>query len=313
MAVASLGGGNPAAAGPAIVEVVSESRLPPDNHIHTEFSWDAVTRGSMAESCEQAIDLGLPSIAFTEHIDLTPWVVPPEAVGSFVDDINDHVGDDLCIHAPSVDFDGYFESVERCRHRYPGLRIVTGLEIGEPHWFPETVTEILARGPFERLLGSLHSIIVDDQPRLIDEWFRTDEVNGPAEAAGIRSYLGEAIAMIEVNDDFEVFAHIDYLTRQIHKAGRTHDPTGFEEEYRETLKALARSSRVLEINTRIGLDPLIVQWWHEAGGQAVSFGSDAHTPAAVGHGFAEAAAMAESIGFRPQPDPHEFWSRTQVR
>lgn len=59
----------------------------------------------MAKSCERAIELGLPSIAFTEHVDLTLWVVPPEAVGSFVD-INDHVGDDLCIHAPTIDFDG---------------------------------------------------------------------------------------------------------------------------------------------------------------------------------------------------------------
>lgn len=62
-------------------------------------------------------------------------------------------------------------------------------------------------------------------------------------------------------------------------------------------------------NTRIGLDPLIVEWWHQAGGQAESFGSDAHSGSAVGHGFTEAAAMAEGIGFRPQADPHDFRRR----
>ncbi len=113
--------------------------------------------------------------------------------------------------------------------------------------------------------------------------------------------------MIESDGDFQVFAHIDYLTRQISAADRKHDPTEFEEEYRETLRALAQSERVLEINTRIPLDAIIVQWWHEVGGQAVSFGSDAHTPGAVGHGFVDASAMAESIGFKRQADPYDFW------
>ena len=46
-----------------------------------------------------------------------------------------------------------------------------------------------------------------------------------------------------------------------------------------------------------------------AGGEAVSFGSDAHQPSVVGHGFADAAAMVEAHGFRPGRDPHDFWRR----
>ena len=48
--------------------------LPPDNHVHSEFSWDA-RNGSMRASCQRAIELGLPSIAFTEHVDMTAWVI----------------------------------------------------------------------------------------------------------------------------------------------------------------------------------------------------------------------------------------------
>jgi len=44
--------------------------LPPDGHVHTEWSWDA-TDGSMEQSCAHAVALGLPSIAFTEHGDFT--------------------------------------------------------------------------------------------------------------------------------------------------------------------------------------------------------------------------------------------------
>lgn len=282
--------------------------LPPDNHVHTEFSWDA-DEGSMFGACERAVQLGLPSIAFTEHVDLTPWAVPEQAADFFPPEMQSFIDDDGHFHAPEVDTDGYFESVERCRAAFPSLRILTGLEIGEPHWFPEATTALLASGPFERVLGSLHSLTIATEPRLIDEWFLTDQVSGEAEADAVRQYLGEAITMVGATDQFEVFAHIDYLVRQIEAAGRTHDPRRFEEEYRETLRALAGADRVLEINTRLKLDPLIVEWWHDVGGEAVSFGSDAHDGPKVGGGFAEAAAMAESKGFRPQADPLDFWRR----
>ena len=79
------------------------------------------------------------------------------------------------------------------------------------------------------------------------------------------------------------------------------------------LRALARSGRALEVNTRLPMDARIVRWWHEAGGDAVSFGSDAHEPSAVATGFAEAAAMVEAQGFRPGRTPLDFWTRALTR
>jgi histidinol-phosphatase (PHP family) len=70
-----------------------------------------------------------------------------------------------------------------------------------------------------------------------------------------------------------------------------------------------RSGRALEINTRITLDPQIVGWWHDCGGDAVSFGSDAHDPSVLARGFAAAADMAQAQGFRPGRDPHDLWRR----
>jgi histidinol phosphatase-like PHP family hydrolase len=152
--------------------------LPPDNHVHTQWSWDA-DAGSMEGSCARAVELGLPSIAFTEHVDHTRWVIAPER-----------------------------QSVRR--------------------------------------------------------W--------PA-------------------------------------AAKPCDPADFEEEYRAVLRALARSGRALEISTRLPARPEIVRWWHEAGGEAVSFGSDAHQPPVVARGFQEAAAIVEAQGFGPGRDPHDFWRR----
>ena len=263
----------------------------------------------MVASCRRAVELGLPSIAFTEHFDLTPWFVPRDALHMFPREGVRYVEADSHFEAPPVDVDGYFESVERCRDLFPTLHILTGVEIGEPHWFPEVVEGLLSEGRYERVLGSLHTVNIEGSPRAIDEWFHTAHIDGQAEAAAIRDYLAEATTMIESSGSFEVLAHVDYLMRQIRKAGRSHDPRRFEPEYRELLRALASSGRVLEINTRLPLDPQIVGWWHEVGGPAVSFGSDAHGPAAVGRGFAEATAMAEAAGFRRQEDPRSFWRR----
>src|SRR4051812_7223770 len=55
--------------------------LPPDNHNHSEWSWDAFA-GSMEGSCARAVELGLPSIAFTEHVDLTRWGPVPASAPS---------------------------------------------------------------------------------------------------------------------------------------------------------------------------------------------------------------------------------------
>ena len=58
------------------------------------------------------------------------------------------------------------------------------------------------------------------------------------------------------------------------------------------------------------LDASILRWWHDEGGEAVTFGSDAHEPDAIAAGFHDAAAMADELGFRPGSDPFGFWPRS---
>lgn len=280
--------------------------LPADDHVHSEWSWDA-DDGSMRSSCERAVQLGLPSIAFTEHVDLTSWAVPEEGARAL--GISDRLGDDGCLHAAPLDVDGYLASIERCRAEFPDLRILTGVEIGEPHWWPEETAALLAGGRFDRVLGSVHSLPIDGDVRLVDEWYITAAVAAERDLAAQRSYLAESLRLVESTADFEVFAHIDYLTRQIVRAGRSHDPRELEDEYRAVLRALSSAGRVLEINTSIGLDPVILRWWHQEGGPAVSFGSDAHTGGDVGRGFVEAVASAEGAGFRRPDDALRFWPR----
>ena len=280
--------------------------LPPDGHVHTEWSWDA-DHGSMERSCAHAVDLGLPSIAFTEHADFTRWVIEPEVVAQVRSRRPAWIGPDGRFSPPPLDAAGYLACVQRCREQFPGLRILSGTELGEPHWHEDDVKAVLGAGTFDRVLGSVHSLVLD-ATRLVDFLFDRAE---PADL--IRAYLGETLRLVESSAPFAVLAHIDYPVRHWPREAGAFDAARFEEEYRTVLAALARSGRALEVNTHIPLPTVIVRWWYESGGQALVFGSDAHRPSIVARRFPEAASAAEAAGFHPGRYPHDFWRRNAIR
>jgi histidinol-phosphatase (PHP family) len=280
--------------------------LPPDNHVHTEWSWDA-DAGSMETSCARAAELGLPSIAFTEHLDFTRWVLAAPPRGGPLRD--GPLGADGRFDPPPLDVDGYLECLHACRERFPELRILSGVELGEPHWHADELEALLASGAYQRVLGSLHSLALADGPRLVDLLYQDDGPDRIDPDEVLHAYLAEALLMVESSLPFEVLAHIDYPLRRRPAAAKPFELAAFEEELRAVLAALARSGRVLEVNTVLPLRPEVVGWWREAGGEAVSFGSDAHAPLGVAHDFEEAAAMVEAHGFEPGGDPQDFWRR----
>jgi histidinol-phosphatase (PHP family) len=261
----------------------------------------------MERSCAHAVALGLPSIAFTEHADFTRWVIDPEAAARMRPRHTAWIGPDGRFSPPPLDVAGYLTSVQRCRDRFPGLRILSGTELGEPHWHEGEVKTLLGAGTFDRVLGSVHSLELD-ATRLVDLLFDRAE---PADL--LRAYLDETLRLVESAAPFAVLAHIDYPVRHWPEDAGPFDAIRFEDEYRTVLGALARSGRALEVNTRVPLPAVIVRWWYEAGGEALVFGSDAHRPAAVARRFAEAASVAEAAGFHPGRYPHDVWRRNAIR
>jgi histidinol-phosphatase (PHP family) len=278
---------------------------PTDSHVHSEWSWDA-PQVSMELTCARAMELGLPAVAFTEHVDITTWTITPGELDGW-EQLEPYLAPDgASLTPPALDLDGYLASLERCRDQFPDLRILSGVELGEPHWHEPVVAKLLDAGEFDRVLGSLHCLPIGDQqyaepPNL----FR----RRPA-ADVVRDYLAEVHRLIRAFDAFAVLAHIDYPIRHWPAAAGPFDPYAFEEEFRHALRALADRGRALEVNTRRTPYPEIVRWWRDEGGEAVTFGSDAHDPTALAHGFPEAAAMVEAIGFRPGRHPWDFWVPT---
>jgi histidinol-phosphatase (PHP family) len=279
---------------------VPEPLLPPDNHVHTEWSYDTGDDASMVAACRRAIERGLPAIAFTEHVDAASW--QPDD-GLAVRSLTRTVYPAL---AP-LDIDGYLACVAECRSRFPELRILTGVELGEPHLHASTVGEVLARHPFERTLGSLHVIPTDDG-RLVDAWTLLPDATADQAAEHLRRYFAEMLHLVGSDAPFEVLAHLDFPRRFWPSGGGPYAERAFEAEYRAVLRVLAGSGRVLEVNTRTPLASVdLVRWWREEGGRAVSFGSDAHVPWAVGDRFELATDVVEAAGFRRGADRFDFW------
>ena len=260
--------------------------------MHTQFSWDAPW-GDMEATCRRALEIGLPAIAFTEHADFTS--------GGFPD-------------FQRLDLSAYRCEIDRCRTLFPDLRVLSGVELGQPHLFPADAEAVLADGRLDRVLGSVHC--VPWQGVLTD--VSSGELLTLAHAARTaRAYFAEVLALVESSLPFEVLAHLDYPKRYWPHADLPYRDEDFEEEVRAVLREAARRGCVLELNTTRGIEPqrglcpgpTALGWWVEEGGRAVSLGSDAHSPDRVALGFELASQLAGAAGFRPNDDPAGFWLR----
>ncbi|MGH3150081.1 MAG: PHP domain-containing protein [Streptosporangiaceae bacterium] len=276
--------------------------LPADQHVHTQWSADA-PNGSMREACVRAIELGLPAVTFTDHADLTTLVVS-DAAAAYIRSIGGQLSDGI-YRPPPLDVAGYLGCVDQCRAEFTGLRIRAGLELGDPHLHPHAAAA-LARSGFELIVGSVHSLrrpggFADAADRYADL----------PDAEVVREYLAEVTTMIETSEHFDVLAHINYAARYWPGRQGEYRSTDFESGYRTALRALAATGRAMEINTSrwLPLDASLLTWWRAEGGQAVSFGSDAHDPLSIGREFASAAAMAQAAGFGPDSDRSGLWVR----
>jgi histidinol-phosphatase (PHP family) len=281
--------------------------LPADAHVHSEWSWDAGSDpesvGSMRRTCEHAVRIGLPALVFTEHLDFAgEWIVEHGDIGLHA---QKYVDATAHVRLPEFDTAGYLDSIARCRADFPDLRILTGVEFGQPHLENPFADDLLASGVIDRVNGSLHMIPIGDgvrtEPTTLYRSRPADEV--------MERYLDELLRMIAGSDAFAVLCHIDYAVRSwpASKVG-PFDPRRFESGFRAAMRALAESGRALEMNTR-RLWPWIPQWWTEEGGRAVTFGSDTHTHEQLAAHFPEAMGMVESHGFRPGAEPEDFWIR----
>jgi len=248
--------------------------IPHDYHMHSTFSPDS--DAAPEAICRRAVELGLPEVGFTEHWDPNP----------------------LDSDSGFLQVEAWYAEIERLRAAFSGrLTIRAGIEIDEPHVFPESAAAVLRRAPFDYVIGSVHYV---GPHFMFDEaYFRqhtADEVYAP--------YFAEAERMAR-SADIDVFGHLDIPARTaIPILG--YDPARYETAIRAILHVCIERGLALDVNAaglrkaarNLTPDPLILGWYAEMGGERVTLGSDTHHIDQVGLHLDKALEAVRAAGIR---------------
>ena len=242
-----------------------------DFHTHSRVSFDGHNTGlEMALAAKAA---GLKEICFTDHLDYDPL----EKMGVL-----------------AFDTDAYnaeYDSLE-----VPGLTIRRGMEFGMT---PDNVAQFkkdLQRRPFDFVLGSIH--FVDDLDVYFEEYW-----SGKSVFQSERRYLEATLECVQLHGDFDVLAHLTYISKtRCHPAPRPVPFAEHRELIDEILRIVAQKGKGLEMNTS-GVDrsgdylpgPEYFRRFKELGGEIVTVGSDAHTSNRVGQYSKEACEILKDI------------------
>jgi histidinol-phosphatase (PHP family) len=237
-----------------------------DMHVHTRFSCDS--QATMESYCERAVESGVGTVCFTEHVDFNP---------------ND------CGYG-FYDAEAFFEEFYRARDTYAGrVRLLCGVEFSEPHEYPAEF-EKFRKMPFDFIIGSVHY--------WYGGMFPSEMVKAgvPIETC-YETYWDEVLKAVS-RGGFDCLGHMDFPKRYYGKL--VYDAA----LVKEICETMVRRGICPEVNTsslRKGLAETmpgaeLLNVYREAGGRFATIGSDAHRPEELAAGHDQAKRLIEEIG-----------------
>lgn len=252
-----------------------------DMHTHSYNSFDA--DNSVEEICTSAIEKGLFAIAITDHCE-AQFIPCGEncEFGSFDKRIPKSVNETL-----------------EAKQKYAGrLRVLCGIELGQPMHDMESTKKALSYGDFDFTLASVHNMRGEEDFYYFDFTGKDiDEV--------LSMYFAE-LAETAGFEHFDSLAHITYPLRYIKtKLGFVPDITKHQNELDKVYKILIQNNKALEINVS-GLfkelgstlpDEQQIKRFKELGGKYITIGTDAHKAVDVGRGVEQGIAVVKRCGF----------------
>ncbi len=244
-----------------------------DMHTHTGYSDDCDY--PMEQLVRAAFNKGLPGIAITDHYD--PGYPDPEF--------------------PFVpDFNAYHAGLEKIQAEYTGrMDILKGLELGLMDTQLDAGEKAVAAYDYDFVIASFHCYRGDDLYKL--DYSEKDRT------ALFQDFFLSMYEMLSLYKNYDIIGHFTIIDRYI---GDIFDLHPAMDIIRETLKLIIDDGKGIEINTShlkyempVLLPRLeILKLYRELGGEILTIGSDTHDPYRYGQGFAEAIALAKSLGFR---------------
>lgn len=258
-----------------------------DCHTHSIYSEDVdKIKGSTIDAmAARAVELGLSSLAITDHLEIDKVVDPDYE---------------------RLDSDGIRRDIAAAKEKYAGkLNVIYGVELAQMMHHPEITADWLKKYQYEYIIGSSHAVRgqIDFSYHELFDGRSDDEL-----MALWYQYLDELREMLKVGG-FDVLAHITYPTRYFKTAGKSSlldiDNHG-REYFEDILKTLIDNGIALEINTSGLRQSLgvtlpnrdLATFYYELGGREISFGSDAHYACDIGKGLREGYEMCRDIGFK---------------
>jgi histidinol-phosphatase (PHP family) len=232
-----------------------------DSHIHTFFSNDADPSATFERYIVQAQALGLTELTFTDHVDF---------------DAKHPLFYDM------IDYERYIKEFNKVKQSSP-IKINLGVEIGyQSHTVKET-NQFLKKYNFDFVILSIHYI--EQKDLYTKEYF----LNKTKEEA-YQIYFETCLEAINNTDNFNVFGHLDYISRYSPFDDYEYDL--YKDIIDNILNALINKNKGIEINTsgyfnegRCYPKIEVINRFIELGGTIITIGSDSHKVEQLGRNF----------------------------
>lgn len=252
-----------------------------DYHMHSSFSGDSET--PMAQMAAGGIAAGLDTICITEHMDIdypTNQGTPP--------------------HFFEFDTAAYRERYAEVSRAFAGkINILWGVEMGLQNHIVDEISDYVNQYPFDFVIGSSHLC------HGIDIYY-PEFYAGRSDEAAYREYFESILELVELNDDFDVYGHLDYAVRYGKEQDKNYSYDKFSDVLDAILSLLIKKGKGIEVNTKgllVGLkstnpSAAIITRYRELGGEIITCGSDAHDPEHVGYRFDTLSDILKDCGFK---------------
>ena len=249
-----------------------------DLHTHSSFSFDGRPHATLDNMAKAAIAAGITHLAVTDHCDIDAEIVKLYA---------------------TPDRDALLEAVLAAKKKWAGkLEILLGIELGEGSHCPRPSRELLARYPYDIVLGSTHNLLGHT------DFCYTDFSRYDDDACDklFSLVLSETMDVCDL-PGIHVITHLTYMERYMFRQGRRLRYENHTDHLCALFARMIEKNLTLELNTSdlaMGFalpDAALLRLYRECGGTRVCLGSDAHEPEAIGRNFDAARALLAECGF----------------
>jgi len=266
-----------------------------DCHVHTSRCGHAT--GNAIDYVQAARERGISTLVFAEHMPLPEEFDQARRLSLHPDD--------LAIYA---------EEILRLASDFSDIKVILGLEIDWLPGYEEYTAEMIERARalgVSVLLGSVHFLDgwAFDDPHQISRWDERD-------VDSVYDDYFETWCQAAQSGMFDIMAHPDLPKKFGHRPVNHTDSW-----YVEAARCAAATSTAVEVSTA-GLRKPVNEMYPApellakffAAGVEVTVGSDAHSPAEVGHSLEVAYSLVSAVGYGHVvcPDGDGKWRLVQL-